>query len=120
VWLRYRPNTPQVLKGLEFAIKGGKKVGIVGRTGAGKTTLSSALARIVEIEEGTITIDGVSIKQVPIETLREKITIIPQDATMFRGSLRMNIDPSGKNSDEEITQLLLDAGLESLLSRNLN
>jgi len=66
-----------VLKGLNFKIEGGSKVGIVGRTGAGKSTISLALSRIVEIEKGAITIDGVDSRSVPLDKLRNKITIIP-------------------------------------------
>lgn len=77
VKLRYRPNTEQVLKGLSFEIQGGHKIGIVGRTGAGKSTLSLALTRIVEIENGSIEIDGVNIHEIPLKKLRQKITMIP-------------------------------------------
>jgi ABC-type multidrug transport system fused ATPase/permease subunit len=75
------------------------------------------LTRIVEICGGKIFIDGVDIKEVDIDYLREKITIIPQDATMFNETLRFNIDPYGKCTDEEIVQLLKRAGLEKLLER---
>jgi len=81
------------LKGLNLNIKGGQKIGIVGRTGAGKSTISLALTRIVEIEQGKILIDGKSITDHSLEQLREKITIIPQDPTLFTGTLRFNIDP---------------------------
>ena len=91
--LRYRPKTEQVLKGLDFKIKGGIKVGIVGRTGAGKSTISLSLTRIVELESGSIKIDGIDISKVALKKLREIIPIIPQDATIFTGSLRFNIDP---------------------------
>lgn len=77
VELRYRPTTDLVLNGLNFKIEGGSKVGIVGRTGAGKSTISLALSRIVEIEKGAIMIDGVDSKSVPLDKLRNKITIIP-------------------------------------------
>jgi len=117
VHLRYRPKTDLVLKGLNFEIQGGQKVGVVGRTGAGKSTMSLALTRIIELETGSISIDGVDIAEVPINKLRSKITIIPQDPTMFTGSLRMNIDPCKKSSDEEIISLLKKAGLDSLISQ---
>lgn len=76
VHLRYRPTTDLVLKNLSFNIKPGTKVGIVGRTAAGKSTLCNALCRIVEIEKGNIIIDGHNTKEVPINDLREKITVI--------------------------------------------
>lgn len=117
VHLRYRPKTELVLKGLSFETKGGEKIGIVGRTGAGKSTISLALTRIVEVESGTISIDGLNLADVALDRVRHKITIIPQDPTLFTGSLRFNIDPEGKRTDEEIITLLKKAGLESLLSR---
>ena len=106
VELRYRPKTDLVLKGLSFDVKGGHKVGIVGRTGAGKSTISLALTRIVEIEKGSIKIDGINISEMSLKLLREKITIIPQDPTLFTGTLRFNIDPSEQLSDYEIIELL--------------
>lgn len=96
---RYRPNLPLVLNGLSFKIQGGEKIGIVGRTGAGKSTMSLALTRIVELEAGSIVIDGFNISELQIQKLRDKITIIPQDSSIFTGSLRMNIDPSGRCTD---------------------
>ena len=106
VKLRYRPNTELVLKGLSFEIEGGTKIGIVGRTGAGKSTISLSLSRIVEIESGSIIIDGLNISELGLNTLRDNITIIPQDPTLFTGSLRFNVDPIGKASDFEILSLL--------------
>lgn len=82
-----------MLKGLSFNIEGGQKIGIVGRTGAGKSTISLGLSRIVEIESGSIMIDGLNIQEVGLNTLRQKLTIIPQDPTLFTGTLRFNIDP---------------------------
>ena len=70
VELRYRPKTEKVLKGLSFEIKGGHKIGVVGRTGAGKSTVSLALTRIVEIENGSIEIDGINTKDIPLKKLR--------------------------------------------------
>lgn len=106
VYLRYRPNTDLVLKGLNFDIQGGHKVGIVGRTGAGKSTIAMGLTRIVEIEKGSIKIDGIDIQSIPLKKLRENLTIIPQDPTLFTGTLRFNIDPQGKVDDSEIIDLL--------------
>ena len=117
VHLRYRPNTELVLKGLSFDIQGGHKIGVVGRTGAGKSTISMAITRIVEIEGGAMELDGQNISHVPLNKLREKITIIPQDPTFFSGSLRFNLDPLNNHSDEEILDLLKEAGLENILDR---
>lgn len=115
VFLRYRPNLDYALRRLNFTIKAGVKVGVVGRTGAGKSTLGLTLLRIMEIEKGEIKIDGIDIKKVELKTLRERITTIPQDPALFEGSLRFNIDPAEKASDERIDQLITDSGLDALL-----
>ena len=117
VELRYRPKTDLVLKKLSFEIEGGHKIGIVGRTGAGKSTISLALTRIVELEAGCIEIDGRNISNMKMDELREHITIIPQDSTLFTGTLRFNIDPKGQLKDDEVTELLLKAGLDDVLNR---
>jgi ABC-type multidrug transport system fused ATPase/permease subunit len=117
VHLRYRPDCDLVLKGVSFNIKGGEKVGIVGRTGAGKSTLIQCISRLVEIEHGTMTIDGVNTSDLPLDQLRDAITVIPQDPTLFAGSVRFNLDPMDKHSDEEMLSLLKRAGLEKILNR---
>jgi len=99
VILKYRPNTDIVLKDLSFTVEPGEKIGVVGRTGAGKSTISLSLSRIVEIVGGYIYIDGVDIRDVDLEVLRSKVTIIPQDPTLFTGTLRFNLDPEEKASD---------------------
>lgn len=113
--LRYRPNTDLVLKSLSLDIKAGDKVGIVGRTGAGKSTIGLTLLRIMEGEAGCILIDGVDISKVELQTLREKITTIPQDPAIFKGTLSFNIDPFGKESEEVIDNLLDRSGLAELV-----
>uniref|UniRef100_A0A914XPA2 ABC-type glutathione-S-conjugate transporter n=1 Tax=Plectus sambesii TaxID=2011161 RepID=A0A914XPA2_9BILA len=100
--LRYRSDTDLVLKQVSFEINGGEKVGIVGRTGAGKSSLTLALFRIVESAEGSIEIDGVDIASIGLHDLRNSLTIIPQDPVLFSGSLRMNLDPFGNYSDNEL------------------
>ena len=117
VVLRYRENTDIVLNNLSFKVKPGEKIGIVGRTGAGKSTISAALSRIVEIEDGSIDIDGVDISKLDLQTLREQITQIPQDPVLFTGSLRHNLDPFKKETDERIEELIKRAGLEHLLTK---
>lgn len=117
VTLRYRPECDLVLKGTSFEIKGGEKIGVVGRTGAGKSTIIQSISRIVEIEDGTMEIDGVKTTDIPISQLRDQVTVIPQDPTLFSGSLRFNVDPTGKVADAEILDLLKRAGLERLLTR---
>jgi len=115
VELRYRPELDEVLKGLDLDIDHGLKVGVVGRTGAGKSTLGLTLLRILEIKAGTIRIDGVNIQKVKLQHLRKKVTTIPQDPTLFTGTLRFNIDPEEKHSDAEIDDLLKRSGLEEIL-----
>jgi len=117
VHLRYRPDCDLVLKGVSFNIKGGEKVGIVGRTGAGKSTLIQCISRLVEIEQGNMIIDGVNTSDIPLDQLRDAITVIPQDPTLFAGSVRFNLDPMDKHSDEEMLSLLKRAGLEKILNR---
>lgn len=117
VQLKYRPQNDIVLKDLSFEIEPAHKVGIVGRTGAGKSTISMALTRIVEAFKGKIEIDGIDIGKIDLSKLRQKITIIPQDPTLFTGSLRFNVDPFNAFSDEKIKELLIEAGLEKLLTR---
>lgn len=117
VELRYRPETDMVLKKLNLEIAPGEKVGVVGRTGAGKSTIAQALTRIVEICGGSINIDGVNINEIDIQEVRKSITIISQDPTLFNGSLRYNLDPTGKIPSTELRELCLTAGLDDLLNR---
>ena len=116
--LRYRPETDLVLKNLNFAVQSREKIGIVGRTGAGKSTICLGLCRIVEADTGTIMIDGVDINTLGLADLREKITIIPQDPTLFEGSLRFNLDPVGKLTDSELLRMAKKASLENLINRD--
>jgi ABC-type multidrug transport system fused ATPase/permease subunit len=99
---RYRPDLDPVLKDVSFSVKPGEKVGIVGRTGAGKSSLALALFRGLEAGKGQILIDGVDIGSIGLRDLREAITIVPQDPTLFTGTIRSNLDPFGLFSDEEI------------------
>ncbi len=114
--LKYWPETELVLWGLNFEVKAGEKIGIVGWTGAGKSTICLALCRIVEAHQGGIFIDGVDISTIELGYLRSKITIIPQDPTIFEGTLKFNLDPSGDNPDEEILRLINKACLTNLLT----
>ncbi|CAH1795308.1 unnamed protein product [Owenia fusiformis] len=109
---RYRPGLDLVLKGVNFEIKPGEKVGIVGRTGAGKSSLTLALFRLIEGTAGGIFIDGVSIHDLGLHQLRCKLTIIPQDPVVFSGTLRMNIDPAEEYSDPEIWSAVENAHLK--------
>ncbi|XP_074821495.1 ATP-binding cassette sub-family C member 6 isoform X2 [Natator depressus] len=104
--VQYRPNLEFALKNINIKINGQEKIGIAGRTGAGKSTLAMGLLRLMEAAEGKILIDGVNIAQIGLQDLRAKITIIPQDPVLFAGSLRMNLDPFNQHSDEAIWTVL--------------
>lgn len=95
-----------MLHDLSFEVKAGEKIGVVGRTGAGKSTIAISISRIVELFGGKILLDGIDIAEVPLHELRKRITVIPQDPIMFTGTLRFNIDPEGLAADEEIIQIL--------------
>ncbi|KAI1883878.1 hypothetical protein AGOR_G00220620 [Albula goreensis] len=104
--LRYREDLELAIRNISVTIQGGEKVGIVGRTGAGKSSLTLALFRIIEAAQGQISIDGVNIAHLGLHELRSRITIIPQDPVLFSGSLRMNLDPFDAYSDQEVWSAL--------------
>lgn len=115
VYARYAEHLPLVLKGLSFEVPAGSKVGIVGRTGSGKSTIFQAMYRFIELETGRILVDGVDIAQVPLSRLRRALAIIPQDPTLFMGSLRANLDRYGEHSDEALWAVLEQASLGSFV-----
>lgn len=112
---RYATHLPPVLKGVSFRVPAGARVGIIGRTGSGKSTLLQALFRAMELESGEIRIDGVNIAQVGLEKLRRSLAIIPQDPTLFLGTLRSNLDRYEEYSDEEIWRALAQARLDGFV-----
>ncbi|KAF4965895.1 hypothetical protein FSARC_6365 [Fusarium sarcochroum] len=111
VEMRYRAGLPLVLSGLTMHVKGGERIGIVGRTGAGKSSIMSTLFRLVEISGGKITIDGLDISTLGLHDLRSRLAIIPQDPTLFRGTVRSNLDPFHEHTDLELWSALRQADL---------
>ena len=115
VYLTYDGSSAPVLKDLCFEINGGEKIGIVGRTGAGKSSILAALFRMIEID-GKITIDNVNCRDIGLHELRSKMSIIPQEPVAFIGSLRKNLDPFDDRNDEEIWSALEKVQLKNVVN----
>ncbi|GAB9468080.1 Atp-binding protein [Globisporangium polare] len=115
VCFSYKPKDPPVLQSISFAIKSHEKVGVVGRTGAGKSSLTMALFRVNELVSGRILIDGVDIATLPLPTLRKRMSIIPQSPVLLEGSLRNFLDPFDEFQDDEILEMLNHVELLSKL-----
>uniref|UniRef100_A0A7N0VJV5 ABC-type xenobiotic transporter n=1 Tax=Kalanchoe fedtschenkoi TaxID=63787 RepID=A0A7N0VJV5_KALFE len=116
VLLRYRPGLPSVLHGLSFKVYPGEKIGVVGRTGAGKSSLLYALFRLVELERGRILIDGLDLAKFGLADLRQSLSIIPQSPVLFSGTIRSNLDPFGEHSDSDLWEALDRAHMKNVLS----
>ncbi|KAK9139349.1 hypothetical protein Scep_009030 [Stephania cephalantha] len=114
--VRYRPNTPLVLKGISLNIRGGEKIGVVGRTGGGKSTLIQAFFRVMEPSGGKIIIDEIDICKLGLHDLRSRYGIIPQEPVLFEGTVRSNIDPIGQHSDDEIWKSLERCQLKDVVA----
>jgi len=115
--VRYRPSLPLALNNVNFTIPGGSRVGIVGRTGSGKSTIVQTLFRLLEAEKGCIMIDGVDIAKLGLHTLRTRISVIPQMPTLFSGcSVRENLDLFNLHSDESLRKVLEDCRLTQVIA----
>ncbi|KAF9207977.1 hypothetical protein BGZ49_010088 [Haplosporangium sp. Z 27] len=113
VSLRYRPDLPLVLNNISFEIQAGSKVAVVGRTGAGKSSLIQALFLLNNLERGHILIDGIDTQTIGTADLRTHIAIIPQDPVLFHGTFRYNLDPLGKHSEQELWDVLRTSDLKT-------
>ncbi len=111
VWFRYDPSCPDVLRGVSFRVPAGAKVGVVGRTGAGKSSLMAALFRLAETRRGRVLIGGVAAARVPLARLRAAMACIPQDPTLFEGTLRYNLDPFDEHTDDVVWHALDQCGM---------
>jgi len=115
VTLRYQPSLPPALDNLDLVLKGGQKTGVIGRTGAGKSTVMSCLFRLVDPVSGTVHIDGKNICEIGLHTLREAMRIIPQHPLLMSGTVRNNLDPFKCREDQELLVVLAKVGLDSEL-----
>ena len=104
--MKYREDLDPAVDDVSFEIEPGMKVGIVGRTGAGKSSILQSLFRLIDLSSGTVEIDGINIKEVGLHTLRTKVGYIPQQPFLFSGTVRENLDPFGLKSDDEIIAVL--------------
>ncbi|KAJ2590537.1 Canalicular multispecific organic anion transporter 1 [Coemansia sp. RSA 1722] len=114
--MRYRKETDLALKGISFSVKSCEKIGIVGRTGAGKSSITFALMRMVEAAEGKIMIDGIDISTIGLHDLRSCITVIPQDPALFEGTIRENLDPYRQFTDDQIWEAIRTAQIDELVN----
>lgn len=119
VCMRYRDGLPYVLNNLNFKIRPNEKVGICGRTGAGKSSIMTCIYRLNEIQEGSICIDGTDISLLGLRELRSKLSIIPQDPVLFTGSIRRNLDPFNEVDDKLLLDALMKVGLINMSEMEL-
>nr|XP_057929330.1 ATP-binding cassette sub-family C member 10 isoform X2 [Doryrhamphus excisus] len=117
VVLVYREGLPNAVDGVSLLVRPGEKVGIVGRTGSGKSTLFLALFRMMEVSQGQILLDGRDVSSVDVAQLRSRLAIIPQDPFLFSGTIRENLDPCGKHQDQQLLEVLDQCHLMTVVSR---
>ncbi|KAJ3115025.1 hypothetical protein HK100_001489 [Physocladia obscura] len=115
VSMRYQLGLPLVLNGISLKTKKHEKIGVVGRTGSGKSSLMLSIFRIIEIESGEIIIDGIPTKSIGLKDLRLRLSIIPQDPVLFSGSVRLNLDPFNEHSDHDVWLALESSGLKKAI-----
>jgi ABC-type multidrug transport system fused ATPase/permease subunit len=118
VVMPYLPGAPPVLKGITFSVRPGEKIGVVGRTGAGKSSLIVALYRLAEIKQGKIEVNDIDCSCVNLNKLRSSMAIIPQEPVMFGGTVRSNLDPFNEHSDKELLDVLYKCLLGPLIEGN--
>ncbi|MGN6105300.1 MAG: ABC transporter transmembrane domain-containing protein, partial [Kofleriaceae bacterium] len=116
VVLRYQPGLPLALEGLSLALAPGEKVAVVGRTGSGKSSIVAALVRLRDVEMASIRIDGIDLAGVALKAIRERITVIPQDPFLFKGTVRENLDPERRFDDARLFEVLERAHVASVVS----
>ena len=109
---RYRENLPPCLQHLQLSLTSGEKLGVCGRTGAGKSSLASLLLRIIDPSRGSVRLDGVETSKVGLQQLRARLTIVPQDCVMFTGTVSFNLDPWDFHSKDRLTDVLNLLGLK--------
>ncbi|KAJ1943368.1 hypothetical protein FBU59_002932, partial [Linderina macrospora] len=112
--MRYRDDTDMVLRSIALSVRPREKIGIVGRTGAGKSSLTHALLRMVEPAQGSIHIDGVDIATIGLHDLRSVISVIPQDPSLFVGTIRENLDPMNEFTDDQVWSAIRKGQIEDL------
>ncbi|XP_070181093.1 ATP-binding cassette sub-family C member 10-like [Littorina saxatilis] len=117
VRMRYRPGLPYALDGVSFQTAPGEKLGIVGRTGSGKSSLFLTLFRMMEVQAGTISVDDVDLTNLDLKDIRSRFAIIPQDPFLFSGSVRLNLDPTGAYSEDQLWALLERCHLATVVER---
>lgn len=114
VTMRYRPELEPALRGLSFAVGAGEKLGVVGRTGSGKSSIIVTLLRMTEVESGTVLIDGKNLRDLGLHFLRQRLAMIPQEPVLFgKTNLRKNLDPFGEHKDEAISEALTRVQMDS-------